>query len=134
MNQRGKREVDKKWQQCRYSNVYTQSYFVCSHDYDAFVRLTLYHESDAEQFHGRSIVLISHAYNLGFQNDTNRKCKLKISVTLRCSMSYWCVCLIQSTQLSALCNTKETSINHKNLGGNFYFWFSGSKELYISKT
>jgi len=106
----------------------------CSHDYNEFLRLTFYYESDAEQFHGRSIVLISHAYNLGFQNDTNRKCKLKISVTSHCSLRYWCVYLIQSTQLSALCNTNETSINRKNWGEKFYFWFSGSKELYIRKT
>jgi hypothetical protein len=45
----------------------------CSHHYNTFLRFTLYYESDAEQFHGGSIVLISHAYNLGFQYDTNRK-------------------------------------------------------------
>jgi len=92
-NHRGKENLIRNENNSENLTFIHNAILFCSHQYNTFLRLTLYYESDAEQFHGGSIVLNSHAYNLGFQYDTNRKCKLKISVTLRCALHNWCVCL-----------------------------------------
>jgi hypothetical protein len=85
MNHRGKEDLIRNDNSENPTFIHKAILF-CSHHYNTFLRLTLYYERDAEQFHGGSIVLISHTYSLGFQYDTNRKCKLKISVTLRWAM------------------------------------------------